>query len=869
MARMIPNSGPVQNDSPVAEPTIYWALQKQLDDQFTVIHSIPWLCAAVHQIDGRRAPTGETDFLILHPELGILGIEAKGGNISSDRKGLYLTHTGKRLDPLTQVKRNVFAINRVLKEHGWQFQRLGYAVAFFNADLSGRPLPSGYADWSTGKEQRITIDINDVPRIGACVEELMRYWKNVLRLPRLTKDGVERIIDVLLPTTGYPAGWNARIAADSLYLELTPQQVIELRWLEQQQRAVISGRSGTGKTLLALTRARDFASDIPQRVSGQTLSKVLFLTYNAPLTERIKNDLNDVDVDVMTFHELCRQASAVLKRPVPQEDGEAKDLWYHIDGPDNLDIAVRNAPEKLGKYVALIIDEAQVLSQTWVHSLVYWFAGKPILGCCDETQRLPFEQHLLHPQELAVILNGKVRTLTVNMRSPRRVFERLRAVLPEPEYQQLSLRPDIPDALEEIISSKPAKAYTEVIGRMRAENIPKDDIGVIYLDTVQPRIISENRSLVGRVDSVARFRGLEMPIIIVYAVTRRTLNADDDLILACAYARATTRCIVVFDPRELQLPANPARKMRFHPILLETHTHLRELLARMSPLPADPSLTPVTVSARVTWSPSMGGWLVVMDAQVASHIHNYLTRYVSVLWAAHLLLETPHPVYLISDYPYSSATYFLSPHPAVDPLIDCINTYLVWPEWCDVCNGVTPGYRAASDSPTQCLVCLKYIDNTSPVPDLAVLRQLDIVVSKPEDHLHEVRNLSPFLLVAARINQLTQAQLVELHKMLSPSLNGRMLFQDYLAEVLVKFALCRVPVGTSINANDLARRIRRASPWLEQIQEVRWINLVDRALDRFIRSSLVVGGSGQYTRAETPEQNSIRYANFDSIEQDT
>lgn len=37
MARMIPSNGPVDNDSRIAEPSIYYELAHQLSDEFTVI----------------------------------------------------------------------------------------------------------------------------------------------------------------------------------------------------------------------------------------------------------------------------------------------------------------------------------------------------------------------------------------------------------------------------------------------------------------------------------------------------------------------------------------------------------------------------------------------------------------------------------------------------------------------------------------------------------------------------------------------------------------------------------------------------------------------------------------------------------------
>lgn len=77
MARMIPADGPALTGSR-AEYNLYWILKEQLSGDFVVIHSVPWLT----DVASRRssgAPTREVDFLILHPEYGLLAIEVKGG----------------------------------------------------------------------------------------------------------------------------------------------------------------------------------------------------------------------------------------------------------------------------------------------------------------------------------------------------------------------------------------------------------------------------------------------------------------------------------------------------------------------------------------------------------------------------------------------------------------------------------------------------------------------------------------------------------------------------------------------------------------------------------------------------------------------
>ena len=108
--------------SPLAEPNIYRRLEAQLSDDFVVIHSVPWLSGAAQAIDGRAVPIGEIDFLILHPDLGILALEVKGGEIMYNRTHFVYLLSGEKLDPLRQVQRGVFGLADWLRKQTNQYQ---------------------------------------------------------------------------------------------------------------------------------------------------------------------------------------------------------------------------------------------------------------------------------------------------------------------------------------------------------------------------------------------------------------------------------------------------------------------------------------------------------------------------------------------------------------------------------------------------------------------------------------------------------------------------------------------------------------------------------------------------------------------------
>ncbi len=341
MARMLPSNSPVANQSRTAEPLLYHALAKQLSDEFVVIHSLPWIAQVAKSVDGRSVPTGELDFLILHPSLGILAIEVKGGKIAFERNVFFVQRTGQIIDPVNQVRRSVHGLARWIVGAGGPAYKLGYAIAFPESSMQGRDVPPALMDTTGDTQQAIYIDQNALPNIGQYIIKMMQYWQQALDIKSLGEERLQKIVDILCPIANYTPSWNERFQEHATrWLVLTPQQSRYLERFQQQSRTIISGRSGTGKTLLAVTYARQAVT------SGK---RVLFLVYNAPLAEEIRGILGAPDdkfswpskdveqkITVLHYHELCRKAIRVLGSRF-RENAD----WYNIAAPRALADAIK------------------------------------------------------------------------------------------------------------------------------------------------------------------------------------------------------------------------------------------------------------------------------------------------------------------------------------------------------------------------------------------------------------------------------------------------------------------------------------------------------------------------------------------------
>lgn len=79
MSRIYPERLPeniLHDPKRAAERAMYDAL-RQLPDPFTVFYSVAWLA---RRTDG-DAQDGEADFVVAHPDLGVIILEVKGGTI--------------------------------------------------------------------------------------------------------------------------------------------------------------------------------------------------------------------------------------------------------------------------------------------------------------------------------------------------------------------------------------------------------------------------------------------------------------------------------------------------------------------------------------------------------------------------------------------------------------------------------------------------------------------------------------------------------------------------------------------------------------------------------------------------------------------
>ncbi len=355
-----------------AEARFYEACRDQLSSDLVVIHSAAWLYK-----DARgKLKEGEADFIILIPTAGIYVVEVKGGGISLDpANGKWSSkdrdgHKHEIKDPFRQASSERHSLldqlNGSSEWRQWKGERVSLGHSVFFPDIADSASIVG----SERPRELIGTSV-ELRNLSLWLDRLIKFWRQNGETP-LGSQGI-RILERFLtkPIDVSPVFAATIDAAEVQRIRLTSNQAKVLRIIGGRKRAVIAGGAGTGKTLIAVEKAKNFAS------SGL---KTLLLCYNRPLADSLALTLQDQSlIAVLDFHQLCdrriRQARGIAGRDLLKEASEAYpgNSTCHLYGVQ-MPYALALSNELLDeKFDAIVIDEAQDFSDE------YWFGIEELL----------------------------------------------------------------------------------------------------------------------------------------------------------------------------------------------------------------------------------------------------------------------------------------------------------------------------------------------------------------------------------------------------------------------------------------------------------------------------------------------------------
>ena len=405
-----------------------------------------------------------------NPSLGILALEIKGGHLRYEDTNLVYPD-GKKVYPHNQVGRSIHALSRWIGETNGLKLRIGWATVFPHSDFSFVDIPF-LSDNTVNEGMNLCLSSPDLRNLGQKVVAIMQYWKKALNNRELGIQNIATIINLICGDRDYTPFWNARIIYDNqTWLSMTRNQKDILNRIEQAKKIVINGRSGTGKTIVAL----EYALNLHKQ--GK---RALVLTFNRLLRDHLYELLQDTRHEVSTFHKLAYRVCEKLGYPLDSTNWIEEivpkalmDYAHSIDDPNPFD--------------ALIIDEGQAFRKVWLRPITSRFKTKSILVCCDASQTFSYEEGLNADEIAEIIQAKKPYTLTANLRSPLTVFNRLEESFPT-DYQQYSPRPNYPDTLDEIVTDNPMQTLEKILSKLALQNVPARSISIIYVTHYDPPI---------------------------------------------------------------------------------------------------------------------------------------------------------------------------------------------------------------------------------------------------------------------------------------------------------------------------------------------------------------------------------------------
>ena len=525
-----------QNPKREAECRVYDCLKEQLKDlKFDVYYSKDWLNQKLTKL-GRE--DGECDFIIAHPDLGILFVEVKGGKItkegSSDK---WYSGQNEIKNPVRQARTSKHVIREAMSEQ-WRegimpFIKMVHCVLLpdssRNKTYLGEGMPVelfGFMDDMESLSKKI-YDFYDFEAANDC---------------RINGTLGQKGVDILRRMFAMDLDFTPRLVhklkrQNYLIEEETDAQREILRAAKSFDRLLVEGPAGSGKTMIAIGLALDEISNI----DGDK-KNILITCLNVPLCKFIKDFLpkDKTNIWVNTFHSLCRKL--VLDAGILR----AEEINKNINAFNrNILNYAWEAVDRLGAiFDIIIIDEGQDFSEDWWEFLQVLIKDNPeskFRVFRDNNQRL----YTGSPAKYAA-LEGPLY-LDKIVRNTRQIGGSTLAY-----YSGENVRLGGPegDDIKWVVSENELLSVSKLIKRIVVfDEVSLKDIAILTNTPIDKTVFSSTDDVAGypivqcdgnkegiTVDTIKRFKGLEKDVIILCSFSR--LPTDEELYVGMSRAKS-------------------------------------------------------------------------------------------------------------------------------------------------------------------------------------------------------------------------------------------------------------------------------------------------------------------------------------------
>ena len=516
MPRNIPPTPDYSGYGSGAESSVWEALQALPDDAVVI---------SQYRVLDNRGVLREADFVVLIPDVGVGVVEVKGGLVWTI-DGEWISRDGRGVD-------------HSIKDPMWQAQKAGFTIRDFVVGQGVR-----WPSWLPV----VVLPATTLPRGFAPADSERKEWIDGLndlaaRLSAAIYTGdppdVDELVEVLETRLPKPSA-RQKAALDAKRADLiTRDQYAILRAVRTNDRILVTGGPGTGKTWLALEHARQ------ETLRG---AKVALLCYNRGLAVHLRRRASEWPEDerpalIATLHEVALDWTGT---EVP--DDADSEFWDAL--PAKLQAAA-SAAEADDRFDLVIVDEAQDFREEWwpaVQSLLVDPETGPLVAFGDDDQEL-YGRGVLGLPALEV-------TLDENIRNTVQIAELLQKVTGDPQRCRGATGPEpmfLPCAQDDVL----ATADQAVLALLAGDQYRPGDIAVLTTHRRHPEHQRRRAelgptgfadSLVGTDDvaysTVKGFKGLERAAVVL-AVNGFHDDDERENLLRVGMSRACHQLVVV------------------------------------------------------------------------------------------------------------------------------------------------------------------------------------------------------------------------------------------------------------------------------------------------------------------------------------
>lgn len=345
MAKTYPNVFPEDSNSS-GERKVFEYLKYNAPSSWIVLHSF-------RLPKHKTVVFGEADFVVIAPSYGVFILEVKSGGVGFDGDNWVFINRNreknfKKRGPFQQSREAMFEIEKIIKEKlGSDYGRTdilyGYGVIFTDEDAFPVAAITEDETWRLCQKSDNVDYVDFIKKLHKnFVCELHQLGKRVPK--ELTPGDAVRITNVLRPIVDCVVPFKSFIeASEQDILFLTEEQYACLDDIEINDRIVVTGGAGTGKTLIAVEEAK--RTDVAQKVG--------FFCYNRNLADYISRSISSENVVVNSLHAFMMK---ICENQTIDYDGTQE--FFSVILPE---IAYESAKQKGILFDKIIVDEFQDL----------------------------------------------------------------------------------------------------------------------------------------------------------------------------------------------------------------------------------------------------------------------------------------------------------------------------------------------------------------------------------------------------------------------------------------------------------------------------------------------------------------------------